>query len=121
MAYEHNTSHSHNDIASPGFSPYVLTATILRTINHDWLIVSRASHHVTNDLATLSLHTPYNGYDTLTIGDGASLPISHIGSMILHTPSFSFVLSNVLYVPHNNILVKLYPFLAYIVITTIYS
>ena len=55
--------------------------------------------HIHNDLATLSLHIPYNGNDTLTIGDGTSLPISHIGCISLHTPSFSFVVLNALYVP----------------------
>ncbi|KAD4586359.1 hypothetical protein E3N88_23960 [Mikania micrantha] len=37
-----------------------------------WLYDSGASHHVTNDLSSLSLHAPYDGTDDLIIGDGPS-------------------------------------------------
>ena len=70
----------------------------------NWLLDSRASHHVNNDRSALSIHAIYDGTDELLIVYCISLPISHIGSMVLHTSNFCFVLSNVLYVPpisHN--------------------
>ncbi|KAL4578315.1 hypothetical protein LXL04_014436 [Taraxacum kok-saghyz] len=38
--------------------------------NSGWLFDSGASHHITNDLNALSMHTPYDGTDELVIGDG---------------------------------------------------
>ncbi|XP_019085799.1 PREDICTED: branchpoint-bridging protein-like [Camelina sativa] len=40
---------------------------------------SGATHHITSDLNSLSLHQPYNGGDDLVIADGSTMPISHIG------------------------------------------
>ncbi|KAD3067509.1 hypothetical protein E3N88_35389 [Mikania micrantha] len=38
-----------------------------------WLFDSGASHHITNDLSTLSLHAPYDGTEELVIGDAPLL------------------------------------------------
>ena len=57
--------------------PQAHTATFLPVVSPDWLLDSGASHHVTKDLNTLSLHTPYDGNDELLIGDGITLPITH--------------------------------------------
>lgn len=35
-----------------------------------WLLDSGATHHMTSDLANLSLHQPYQGEDAVLIGDG---------------------------------------------------
>ncbi|RVW92225.1 Retrovirus-related Pol polyprotein from transposon RE1 [Vitis vinifera] len=67
--------------------------------NTTWLLDSGASHHVTTDVHNLALHSPFDGTDEIMIGDGSGLPISHIGSISLTTPSHSFTLSNVLCVP----------------------
>lgn len=48
-----------------------------------WLADSRASSHVTSDLGHLSIHSPYQGSESLHIGDGKSLQIHHVGSAIL--------------------------------------
>ncbi|XP_021802902.1 uncharacterized protein LOC110746994, partial [Prunus avium] len=42
-----------------------------------WLIDSGASHHVTPDLANLSLHTNYEGPDSVVIGNGSGMGITH--------------------------------------------
>lgn len=62
----------------------------------DWLFDSGASFHATNDPNNLSIHAPYDGTEELVIGDGSCWQISHIGSVIIHTP---LILKNVLYVP----------------------
>lgn len=66
-------------------SPHAHTAIRLTTPpaqapQTPWLLDSGASHHVTTDLANLSLHYPYDGTDEIVIGDGTGLPISHTGS-----------------------------------------
>ncbi|XP_028071092.1 uncharacterized protein LOC114273489 isoform X2 [Camellia sinensis] len=44
-----------------------------------WYVDSAATFHVTNDLNQLSDYQPYQGTDQVTIGDGSTLPIHHIG------------------------------------------
>ncbi|KAJ9548563.1 hypothetical protein OSB04_021106 [Centaurea solstitialis] len=89
-----------------------------------WLFDSGASHHITNDLNTLSLHSPYDGTDELVIGDGSSLTITHVGSLVIKFFNTSFILNNVLCVPSiskniisisrlcidNNILIEFFSF-----------
>jgi len=41
----------------------------------------------------------YLGNDQIHVGDGAGLPIKHIGSTTLSTPITSFILNKLLYVP----------------------
>ena len=64
-----------------------------------WLLDSDASHHVTTDLQNLSLHSPYSESNDVMIGDDTGLPITHIGSSHLSSPTSSFTLFNVLCVP----------------------
>ena len=64
-----------------------------------WYPDSRATHHITNDMANLNISTPYNGSDTLAMGNGAGLPITHVGVTNLHTESGILPLRNVLLVP----------------------
>lgn len=68
--------------------------------NPSWFLDSGASHHVTDDLQNLSLHSPYDGPDDIIIGDGTVLPITHTGSTLLHTPSHKISFTNVLCVPN---------------------
>ncbi|KAJ9556979.1 hypothetical protein OSB04_011593 [Centaurea solstitialis] len=92
--------------------------------NQSWLFDSGASHHITNDLNALSLHAPDDGTDELIIGDGSSLTITHVGSLILRFSNTSLILKNVLCVPSiskniisisrlcidNHILIELFSF-----------
>ncbi|VVA35516.1 PREDICTED: Retrovirus-related Pol poly from, partial [Prunus dulcis] len=69
-----------------------------------WLADSGASNHVTSNMSNLGHSSPYTGSETLRVGDGNSLPISHTRSTILHTSNAKFHLLNVLHVPqvaHN--------------------
>lgn len=53
------------------------------------LVDTGASHHMTSDLANLSLHAPYNGGDEVMLGDGSGLHITHSGSYLFpHYTSF---------------------------------
>ncbi|RVX13060.1 Retrovirus-related Pol polyprotein from transposon RE2 [Vitis vinifera] len=60
-----------------------------------WLLDSEASHHIMSDLSNLSLHSPYQGYDDIMIGDGLTLPITHTGSITILISSRTFTLQNV--------------------------
>lgn len=60
---------------------------------------SGATHHVTNDLNNLATYLPYEGFDSLHIGDGHGMKITHIGSCTLYFPSYTFILKEVLHVP----------------------
>ena len=64
-----------------------------------WLLDSGASHHMTSDLANLSLHNPYQGGDGVLLGDGSGLYISHSSSLSIPSYTRPFFLNKVLYVP----------------------
>ena len=81
-------------------SPSANLTTVNTNQSQPWLVDSAASHHVTSNLNSLSLHQPYEGPDDIIHGDGSGLQISHTGNSVLSTPSKSFSLSHVLYVPN---------------------
>lgn len=64
-----------------------------------WLLDSGATHHISSDLANLSLHQQYNGGEEVIVGNGSGLPISHKGSTLLPTSNRSLKLTDVLCVP----------------------
>ncbi|GKU88712.1 hypothetical protein SLEP1_g2941 [Rubroshorea leprosula] len=61
-------------------------ATTSTSKKGDWWIDSGASDHVTPDLATLALHSKYDGSDELLIGDGSADPSIVVGA----SPSSGF-------------------------------
>lgn len=94
-----------------------------------WLMDSRASHHVANDLQNLSLHSNHAGIDEIVVGNDQPFPIANIGSTILSTPFNSFSLNNIFCVPSmthnslsmskfcqsNNVAVEFYPHFFFLV------
>jgi hypothetical protein len=69
---------------------------------HDtnWYPDTGSTNHLTNNFNNLSLQSDtYLGNDQIHVGDGASLPIKHIGSTTLSTPTTSFTLNKLLHVP----------------------
>lgn len=64
-----------------------------------WLLDSGASHHITSDLANLSMHSPYTGGEEVQVGNGAGLAITHTGLSAISTPQRTLYLNNVLRVP----------------------
>jgi len=69
--------------------------------NTTWYPDSGATHHMTSDLANLNLKTEeYGGSDHIRVGNGNTIPITHIGDAHISSPSFPFTLHNVLRVPN---------------------
>jgi hypothetical protein len=64
----------------------------------EWYLDSGATYYVTSDLNNLSNFTAYDGHDTLQIGNGAGMIISHIGSFIIHIANHQINLHNILHV-----------------------
>ena len=70
------------------------------TSNQDpWLADSGTSDHLTANLNNLSIQSQYKGPEQITVGNGQTLPINHIGNASLHTKYHKFLLQNVLHVP----------------------
>ena len=65
----------------------------------NWILDSGATHHLTTDLANLSMHQAYTGGEEVQVADGTGLQITHTGSGLLPTPSRPLELKEVLYVP----------------------
>lgn len=57
------------------------------------------ANHITPDLGNLSIHSQYQGHDTVRVGNGQGLFISNIGSSSVHTPSTVFRLNKILHCP----------------------
>ena len=67
--------------------------------NQNWLSDTGASDHITPDLSQLSLaQQPATG-ESVTVGNGQDLPVTHIGNGRLITSSHNFCLKNILRVP----------------------
>lgn len=85
------------------FRPWQPRANLALTAPHPatpWLLDSGATHHMTSDLNNLAMHQPYNGDDTVLIGDGSGLSITHTGSLSLPSSSRNLTLNHVLCVPN---------------------
>ncbi|KAA8542387.1 hypothetical protein F0562_023477 [Nyssa sinensis] len=57
-----------------------------------WISDSGASNHITSDLTNLALPNAYQGKDHVAVGNGAGLPIVHIGSSKFTCSSSIFAL-----------------------------
>ncbi|WVY96580.1 hypothetical protein V8G54_028731 [Vigna mungo] len=70
---------------------WVHTATA-GTSQNNFLVESGATHHVTNDLDNLAPHHLYTGPNSLFMGNGSSLNITHSGTLLLNDLSLSHTL-----------------------------
>nr|XP_009785398.1 PREDICTED: uncharacterized protein LOC104233667 [Nicotiana sylvestris]XP_016514486.1 PREDICTED: uncharacterized protein LOC107831248 [Nicotiana tabacum] len=64
-----------------------------------WYVDTGASSHMTPTTSNLSSIQPYNGNDSVMVGNGNQLPISYTGNGNFSTHSFTFSLKNILVVP----------------------
>ncbi|KAL4284177.1 hypothetical protein GQ457_16G007100 [Hibiscus cannabinus] len=67
-----------------------------------WFPDSGATAHLTPDLGKFITSSPYTGSGKITVANGVTVPISHIGRSSLATNSRSLFLSNLLHVPCVN-------------------
>jgi hypothetical protein len=94
-------------------------------VDTNWYTDSGATNHITGKFSKLSTHDKYTGRDHVHTANDTGMKISHIGHSMLHTPSSSLHLNNILHVPHtsknllfvhkltidNNVFIELHPFL----------
>ena len=75
-------------------------SNIALTNNQDpWLVDFGTSDHLIANLGNLSVQSQYKGPKQITVGNGQTFPINHIGNASLSTKYHNFVLKNVLHVP----------------------
>ena len=95
----HRMDYSFQEPHTPSQLAAMVAQTNAMPEDHPWYANSGANNHVTNDVANLSLYEPYNGEDSVAIGNGSRLPIQNTGSLTLQTPSYSLNLKHVLHCP----------------------
>lgn len=78
--------------------PSQLAAMVAET-NSGWLSNSGCNAHLTFHLANLTVASPFNGEEGITVGNGQNLNVTHFGSGMITTPHKTFCLNNVLWVP----------------------
>ncbi|KAJ3686759.1 hypothetical protein LUZ61_015923 [Rhynchospora tenuis] len=80
-------------------SPQAYVASATPEPSTDWILDSGASSHVTSDVNNLSAFYSYGGPDSLQIGNGMGLTITHIGNFNFSLSGTVIHLNNVLVVP----------------------
>ncbi|GFP98119.1 hypothetical protein PHJA_001956000 [Phtheirospermum japonicum] len=80
---------------------YTVSGNSPSTLTDPWVVDSGATNHVAANLGNMSIQSEYTGTDNLVVGNGQSLPISHIGQSFLTAKhvSNSLPLKNILVVP----------------------
>ena len=66
---------------------------------NDWYPDTAATHHITSSTQHLQSAQPYSGPDSVIVGNGDFLPITHIGSIALPSLSGTLPLNDVLVCP----------------------
>ncbi|KAJ0009702.1 hypothetical protein Pint_33473 [Pistacia integerrima] len=89
----HNGGHGHGRGKRGSYTP---RCQICKIEESDWFTDTGASAHMTPDPSQLDKVEPYHGKDCVVVGNGASLPITHTGTL---SPSSNFQLLDVLVVP----------------------
>jgi hypothetical protein len=67
--------------------------------DQQWFADSGANAHITNELEHLSIQQPFQGKESVAVGNGAGLEITHTGSKILNSYNYQFHLKNILHCP----------------------
>ncbi|KAJ0044848.1 hypothetical protein Pint_04240 [Pistacia integerrima] len=69
---------------------------------NQWYADSGANIHVTFDIANLATSQPYDGDDSVGVGNGTGLVISRTGTTSIQTSSSTLKLNNVAYCPQTS-------------------
>uniref|UniRef100_A0A2N9HWF7 Reverse transcriptase Ty1/copia-type domain-containing protein n=1 Tax=Fagus sylvatica TaxID=28930 RepID=A0A2N9HWF7_FAGSY len=92
--------HRFDNSYSSDSNKQALLATPQTASDDQWYADSGATHHLTADLANLNVRADeYQGQDNIRVGNGTGLPIKHVGTTHVLSPSSSFQLNDVLHVP----------------------
>lgn len=83
----------------PSSQPSANFADFRSPSTNTWIPDTGSNSHVTHDPSTFEQHEPYYGEDSLHVGNGKGLPILHIGSSRVYSPSKTYSLTNILHVP----------------------
>lgn len=65
----------------------------------EWHPDSGSTAHITANTSNLQSAAPYHGPETVLVGNGNQLPITHVGSTVINTPQGSIPLLDVLVCP----------------------
>jgi hypothetical protein len=83
--------------------PHQLHALVAQNTNaleeQEWYADSATNAHITNDLDNLHLQQPFQGTDSIGVGNCSTLAIANSGFATLHSPYSSFSLKDVLHCP----------------------
>lgn len=71
--------------------------------NEEWHANSWVNNHIVADLDKLTLQQPYQGNDTVAVGNGSGLHIAHTGSSTFHYNNSLCYLKNILHCPKTSI------------------
>ena len=90
------------DFAYQGRHPPAKLAAMASTSNGSqggdtWLTDTGATDHLTANLTNLQTPAPYQGTEQVSVGNGQSIPINHIGNGQLSTKHYNFRLKNLLH------------------------
>ena len=101
MNFAYQGRHAPSKLASMAASAMTATANSASSHSSSWLTDTGCSDHVTPDLSQLSLTSQAtNGQESVTVGNGQELPVTHVGNGKLQTSSHCFRLDNILRVPN---------------------
>jgi hypothetical protein len=76
-----------------------LTDLSLQGSSGQWIADSGASAHLPATQGILASSRPVYNMAPVIVGNGSTLPVSHLGHTALHTPSHPLYLQNVLVAP----------------------
>ena len=97
MNFAYQGRHAPTKLASMAASSMEATANYALANTSNWLTDTRCSDHVTPNLSQLSLKSQAaTSHETITIGNGQELSMTHVGDGKLQTPSHCFRSDNIL-------------------------
>ena len=95
-----NTNHSNHSQQNNSNGNVVAFVASPQTVDDSsWYMDSGATYHITANLNNLSLQQDYKRKEKIVVGNGHSLPISHIGSSLIASTEKPLLLNNILYAP----------------------
>jgi hypothetical protein len=77
--------------------------------DQEWFADSGANAHITNNLENLTIQQPFEGNDTVEVGNGSGLTIDNAGSALIHTPKSDFHLNKILHCPNASANLTFHP------------